>query len=649
MSVFLNSSLVVWRESFEAMLVVYLVWIKLKNHAQFEMIKKSIFGSVTLGILVSIGLGTVAMSSHDIFDSQTWIYMQAFLPIVAASLMMHMIVWMSQHAVEIKTKIDDASKSKFSAAVAVFFLLLITFSREGFETVVFLSGMAMAFEARSKAMTVLCGGLVLGVFLSFLTVGLMVLGKKFVNLTLFFFVTNLVLLYIAADMLVVGVSQLIDISIVPVFDVNYAKWFFIAIGLFFLRKQIGFFISKIKNRGSVQKVAIVFILLSSFDSKAEFNLLGYGVIDYRKFQTFKSTNNYEPYYREQFDLSEFALEGEYLFDQGNSLEFEIEIEHGGVGTSYEFEPLEEFGEFESETEKGGEVILSELNYFKRFNKTAGIRIGKFPLRVGLGSVISNPNNNLSPVPSRLEMNMIPVGWNEVGVQIEYKWQDLKTRLSLVNGLNSEFFRTYNWIGGGYQRHFEEINAAGKAILVNLEYGNVEYAQGFAISYYQGDSSSNRYKLDKLSQSAEVKLYSALGNYRFGDFIVMGQYVRGFLENADAVVDANTNLGGLAKPKAFAALGSEAVLRMAQLSYDIVEPLAIYAKYEYVNTFLVVADTITALPRYEVEYKALGIRWIIDENSQLKFESGVEKTKLDGLPETKFYALSFVLGFSGTQQ
>lgn len=395
-----------------------------------------------------------------------------------------------------------------------------------------------------------------------------------------------------------------------------------------------------------KSVSIIFILFISIEARSEFNFNGYGVIDYRNYETFKSTNNYVPYEREQLDLSEFALEGEYLFSGGSSLEFEIEFEHGGTGTAYEFDPMEEFGEFESEVEKGGEVTLSEFNYLKRINRALAIRVGKFPIRIGLGSIMTNPNNTISPAPSRLEQNMIPVGWNEVGIQVEYKWQDLKTRLAVVNGLNSEFFRTYNWIGGGYQRHFEGANTEGKAVVFNLEYGNVEYAQGIAISYYQGDAAKNRYKQDKLSVSSEVKLFSALGNYRLGDFIFTGEYIRGFLGNAAAVVNANTNLGGLAQPKAFASLGSEAVLRVAQISYDIVESLAVYAKYEYVNTFLVVEDTITDLPRYEVEYQALGLRWIIDENSQLKIEAGTEKTQLDGLPKTAHYTASFVMGFSG---
>lgn len=647
MTVLLNSSLVVWRESFEAMLVVYLIWNKLKNESSFSAIKKSIVSSVILGLIVSVVFGAIAMSSQDLFDSETLGYLQGFLPIIAAGLMMQMLVWMSQHSFEVKTKISQIGNNKNTVLISVFMLILITLSREGFETVVFLSGLAMSINNTKEATTVIGSGIVIGTLLSLLTVGFMSISKRFLNLSLFFLLTNLVLLYIAAEMIVVGSSQLIDLSILPVIDVIYLKWAFIALGLILLRHQLFYSVPLLFKNQILKKLCILAVVVFfSSPSKADLNFIGYGVFDYRQFQTFKSTNNYDPYFREQFDLTEFAIEAEYLFENGNELEFEIEIEHGGTGTAYEFEPLEEFGEFESEVEKGGEVVLSEFSYFKRFNKSTGLRIGKFPLMIGLGSIMTNPNNNISIKPSHLEQNMIPVGWNEIGIQLEHKWQDLRARLALVNGLNSEFFRTYNWIGGGYQRHFEEINAEGKAFVTTLEYGNVEYAQGIALSYYQSDSAKNRYKQDKLTQSAEVKLYSFLGNYRLENWTFMGQYVLGHLENSEIVVDANSTLGGLAKPKAFASLGSEAVLRVIQIAYDITDEVTGYAKYEFVNTFFNVAENISELPRYEITYNALGLRWIIDDNSQLKFETGIEKTKLEGLPETKYHALSFVMSFGG---
>lgn len=401
---------------------------------------------------------------------------------------------------------------------------------------------------------------------------------------------------------------------------------------------------------SKAKVSFICIILLSITSVYAYpKMSGYGIFDYRNYQTFKSTNNFSPYFREQMDLTEFAIEAEYELNQGNKFEFEIEIEHGGTGTAYEFEPLEEFGEFESEVEKGGEVVLSELVYFKRMNDFMGVKVGKFPLRIGLGSVMTHPGSVIAPQASYLEDRMIPGSWNEVGVELELKWEEIKSRLAVVNGLNSEFFRTYNWIGGGYQRHFEEINAEDKAFIFNIEYGDVKRTQGVAISYYRGDSSNNRYKKDKLSAEATVQIISGLGHYRIGNWTFLGQYIRGTLENSDQVIEANSTLGGLAKPKSFASLGSAALHRLFQVSYDMFDNWAVYSKYEYVNTFLQVAnETVAPLPRYDVVYLAAGSRWIIDENSQLKLEYGVEKTKLENLPETKHYTLSYVMQFSDAE-
>jgi hypothetical protein len=54
-----------------------------------------------------------------------------------------------------------------------------------------------------------------------------------------------------------------------------------------------------------------------------------------------------------------ALEGG-LPEYGLEAELEVEFEHGGTGSALELE-YEEFGEFEQEVEKGGEVLVEELS------------------------------------------------------------------------------------------------------------------------------------------------------------------------------------------------------------------------------------------------------------------------------------------------
>src|SRR5215475_11577129 len=61
------------------------------------------------------------------------------------------------------------------------------------------------------------------------------------------------------------------------------------------------------------------------------------------------------------DLERLVLEGVYAPTPRLSFEAEVELEHGGTGASIEFDPFEEFGEFETEIEKGGEVVVEELH------------------------------------------------------------------------------------------------------------------------------------------------------------------------------------------------------------------------------------------------------------------------------------------------
>ena len=62
--------------------------------------------------------------------------------------------------------------------------------------------------------------------------------------------------------------------------------------------------------------------------------------------------------RGEFDVPHVVFYIGYDFGRGWSIGSEIEYEHGGTGSAVEIEE-EEFGEYESEVEKGGEVNLSD--------------------------------------------------------------------------------------------------------------------------------------------------------------------------------------------------------------------------------------------------------------------------------------------------
>lgn len=376
----------------------------------------------------------------------------------------------------------------------------------------------------------------------------------------------------------------------------------------------------------------------------QFEFTSYGYISFTQRETFKTVQNLDPIVRRSMDLAEFAFEGEYHLTDSSKVEFEVEIEHGGVGSNIEFDPFEEFGEFEQEIEKGGEVVLHEIYYKKDFRKTNTVlKVGKFPLFVSLGSVLTKPHKYPTILASDLESRLIPLGWTETGVSLEQKFYGLTARVSLVNGLNSEFFRTYSWVGGGYQRHFENMNADDLATVLSLEWGSIAKGTGLAVSQYSGNTTANRYKVDKLKVDSEVKILTVMGSYKLGPFGVAGEVIRGELQNSDKVSLANTTLSGLAKPKAFAPLGHKANMESLQVSYDWETPgLVFYLKHEHADTFADVEGNITKNPRYNVTRRSGGFMWMWDTAAFLKFQYARDSTELTGLPET--YQANLAFGF-----
>lgn len=395
-----------------------------------------------------------------------------------------------------------------------------------------------------------------------------------------------------------------------------------------------------------QKEAAALKVVTSAKASSEFPKLefkSYGYMVYGQKETFKTVQNLKPITRREMDLAEIAFEGEYLLNENAKFEFEVEIEHGGVGTTIEFDPFEEFGEFESEIEKGGEVVLPEFYYKKTFPKTnTALKVGKFPVFIALGSVLTKPSRNASIIASDVEGRMIPVGWTEMGVQVEQKYKGFTVRAGAISGLNSEFFRTYSWIGGGYQRHFETSNADDIATLISLEWGDVVKGSGIAVGRYQGNTTGNRYKVDKMTEEAVVTLDSAMATYKYGRIGFAGELIYGDLSNSNIVSQRNATLGGLAKPKAFSALGHKAVLESVQLSYDAFEEFTVYVKAEHVDTFADAEGTINKNPRYDVSKRSAGFVWFFDTAAFLKFQFLRENTELLGLPETS--AANFAFGF-----
>lgn len=389
---------------------------------------------------------------------------------------------------------------------------------------------------------------------------------------------------------------------------------------------------------------LIFLTLPAFaQSDFSFKQRYVGEFQFIQEDKFKTVNNLTPYQRKSFDLKAIEAEYEIQLNPNNKFEFEVEYEHGGVGSAVEFDNFEEFGEFETEVEKGGEVVVSEAFLLKKLSPKTELYIGKSPVGITLNNAMNSPLMYSSNEASQLEARIVPQEWNEMGLQTKTRLGDWSIYAGIVSGLNSEFFRKYNWVGGGYQKQFENINADQLAYTAGLEWGDVIWGRGISVHYYEGDTQKNRYKLDKLTVPATVRIYTAMAQWKFFDRVgIVTEHIRGTLQNSESVALANATLSGVAKPKSFAALGSQAALQMYQLNVDVTDTLNIFSQYEHVNTFMQVEGTIAKDPRYDVIQNGYGFAYKLDEITHIKAHYYKEKTKLEALPETTHFVLSFNL-------
>ena len=140
MDMMYETGLVVWRESFEALLTLIVIWIAIKKNDDFNFYKFYFFGSVLFSILFSFGLAGFAFQSLDFFDSSFWNHWQFFLLIGASLMMVQMMYWMNGFGNDLKKKISFLNRRSFFSVISIILLIFLSICREAFETFVFMLG-----------------------------------------------------------------------------------------------------------------------------------------------------------------------------------------------------------------------------------------------------------------------------------------------------------------------------------------------------------------------------------------------------------------------------------------------------------------------------------------------------------------------------
>ena len=160
------------------------------------------------------------------------------------------------------------------------------------------------------------------------------------------------------------------------------------------------------------------------EKESRLQIGGYGeAVMTRNFfsQSFNRYNAPERYKNDdshgRFDLPHVTFYLGYDFGHGWSLGSEIEFEHGGNETAVEIE-AEESGEYEAETEKGGEVALEQFWLNKAFwQGRLNIKAGEIIVPVGYSNAHHEPLNFFTCYRPEGEATILPNTWHQLGLSL----------------------------------------------------------------------------------------------------------------------------------------------------------------------------------------------------------------------------------------
>lgn len=210
-----NILFIVWRESVEAMLVIGIIYTWLCNQPQFSNGFRYLWGGVGLGIGLAVTLAVVMLSLQNQLSGEDFEYFQIGMVLLAAALITQMVFWMRKHGRTLKRELESDVKKVAETANWWGMCLVVTLAvaREGAEMVVFLYGTAL--QTHGIAWLSFMGMTGIGLAAALFTFWLLNQGSRYFSWRVFFKLTEVLLLLLAASMLINGLEKLMGIGLFP--------------------------------------------------------------------------------------------------------------------------------------------------------------------------------------------------------------------------------------------------------------------------------------------------------------------------------------------------------------------------------------------------------------------------------------------------
>jgi len=368
-------------------------------------------------------------------------------------------------------------------------------------------------------------------------------------------------------------------------------------------------------------------LYQGFD---KFRIGGYGEILYQHMNYGQDRFTYEngtlPDKRAIVDIPRMIVALEYKFNPKLIFSTEIEFEHGGAGSAVEIE-FEEFGEFESEVEKGGEVVLEQMHLTYAHSRGLNIRAGHIIIPVGLTNTYHLPIEFFGSVRPEGENNILPLTWHETGIAILGDFKRWHYQAMVVNGLDANGFSRTGWISTGKQSVFEETKATNLAFAGRVENKSIRGLR-LGTSFYTGKSTGNTAKPEKTDHiDGRVTIGSFDFEYNRYNIIARGNYVYGNLGDSEEITRINRGLS-TASPYPRTPVAKNATTYALEVGYNMLgiwnsnQKLYPFARYEYYNTMEETAGNIVADARFKRQVATVGLNYMVLPNLVIKADYSI---------------------------
>ncbi|QGY42129.1 hypothetical protein GM418_00205 [Maribellus comscasis] len=347
---------------------------------------------------------------------------------------------------------------------------------------------------------------------------------------------------------------------------------------------------------------------------------GYGEITYQRYNYSADFNRYT--YPENFtgnekraqtDVPHLVFSLEYLFDNNWKLGSEIEFEHGGTASEVEIE-AEEFGEYEQEVEKGGEIILEQFWLEKSFSSRFNIRAGHIIVPVGITNYQHLPTEYFTVLRPEGESTIIPQTWHDNGISIYGRLGMWRYEAQIINGLDVDAFGSANWVNGGSVSPYEYKLATNMAGVVRIDNYSVNGLR-WALSGYAGNSAQNSLKADRYAGlNGTVLIGSVEAEYKTHNFLARTNFIYGNLSESAEISKINKNLPNAA-PSPHTDVAQNAMSVLVEAGYDIFslvpaqnDKLFLFLHYTYYNSMQNTVEGMLADKRYKRNLYTAGINY-----------------------------------------